>query len=182
MTATRLSLTRLAMLLLCTVSLPSTARILNAWPYDRLVAESDLVAIVEPIENRSAMDIFPDYSYGHSANDFVATNTRFRVATVFKGNLESAAEATVLHFGYSANVPTVNGAHFVRFAIGPLQYEKRAIKEGKPIGGVTAFLQQPMWLAFLKQREDGRFEPVTGHYDAALSFRELHESSFYAAP
>jgi hypothetical protein len=181
MTATRLRLIRLVVLLLVTVSFSSTARIIDAWPYDKLVAESDVVAIVEPIENRPASDAFPDYSYGHSAGDFVATNTQFRVATVFKGDL-AAAEATVLHFGYSANVPTVNGAHFVRFAIGPLQYEKRALREGKPTGGVTAFLQQPMWLAFLKQRKDGRFEPVTGHYDAAMSFRELHKSSFYAAP
>jgi len=181
MTAIRLRLIGLVVLLLATVSFSSTARIIDAWPYDRLVAESDFVAIVEPIENRPASDAFPDYSYGHSASDFVATNTRFRVATVFKGKFAGVA-ATVLHFGYSANVPTVNGASFVRFAIGPLQYEKRAVREGKQIGGVTAFLQQPMWLAFLKQREDGRFEPVTGHYDAAMSFRELHESSFYAAP
>jgi hypothetical protein len=75
-----------------------------------------------------------------------------------------------------------DGACFVRFLIGPLQYEQRALRDGKPVGGVTTFRQQPVWLAFLKRRADGRFEPLTGHYDSTFSFRELHESSFYAMP
>jgi len=157
------------------------ARMVPMWSYEKLVAESDVVAIVEPVENKPAQDTFPGYSYGHPTNHFAATDTRFKVHTVFKG--DAAKEMTVLHFSYSTNVTIiVNGASFIQFFTEPLQYEKRAVKDGKPVGGIMTFQQQPVWIAFLKRRSDGRFEPVTGQYDSAYSFRELHEASFYAKP
>lgn len=171
------------LLFACFCSTPSFGRLVPVWPYEKLVAESDVVAIVEPLENKPAKDTFPGYTYGHTTNDFAATDTRFRVHAVFKMKGDAPKELTVLHFSYSTNVTLIaNGASFIRFLTGPLQYEKRALKDGKPVGGITMFHQQPMWLAFLKRREDGRFEPVTGHYDSAYSFRELHEASFYAHP
>jgi hypothetical protein len=170
-------------LLLGVCSSTSFARLVPDWPYDKLVADSDVVAIVQPFDNQPAKDTFPGYSYGHPTADFVATNTRFEVHVFLKGDDESPEELTVLHFAYSAKFPmTSNGASFIRFLIGPLQYEKRAVKFGTPVGSVTTWGQDPLWLAFLKRREDGRFEPVTGHYDSARSFRELHAPSFYASP
>ena len=157
------------------------ARIVPSWPYEKLVSESDVVAIVEPVENKPAPDAFPGYSYGHPTNHFTATDTRFKVHAVLKG--DAMKELTVLHFSYSTNVSIIlNGASFIQFFIGPLQYEKRAVKDGKPVGGVTSFQQPPEWIVFLKRRSDGRFEPVTGHYDSAYSFRELHTASFYGKP
>lgn len=157
------------------------ARPVPSWPYEKLVAESDVVAIVEPVENKPAQDMFPGYSYGHPTNHFTATDTRFKVHTVLKG--DTVKELTVLHFSYSTNVSViVNGASFIQFFTGPLQYEKRALKNGKPVGGVTSYQQPPEWIVFLKRRSDGRFEPVAGHCDSAHSFRELHTASFYAKP
>jgi hypothetical protein len=182
MTATRLTRNLAILLLLLTGAGPSDARILKLWRFDELVAESDVVAIIESIENVPAKDIFPFAGDAHPATDFAATNTRFKVAAILKANGEPLTELTVLHFNYSRRFPIVNGAHFVRFGIGPLQYEKRNVIDGKPAGGIVALQQQPVWLAFLKQREDGRFEPLTGHYDSALSFRELHTPSFYGLP
>ena len=159
------------------------AREVPEWPYEKLIADSDVVAIVEPIENEPAKDAFPDYNYGHSANDFEATNTRFRVCSVLKPADDAPKELTVLHFSYSDRITIIlDGASFIRFLIGPLQYEKRDLKDEKPVGGVKAFQEKPVWLAFLKRRADGRFEPVTGHYDSAFSFRELHHASFFAHP
>jgi hypothetical protein len=160
------------------------ARAVPAWPYDKLVADSDLVAIVEPIENQPAKDAFTDYNYGHPANDFDAINTRFRVLVVLKPAGDAPKELTVLHFSYSKGLTMItNGACFMRFLIGPLQYEKRILKEEKPIGGVAVFFQEkPIWLAFLKRQPDGRFAPVTGQYDSAFSFRELHNASYFANP
>ena len=159
------------------------ARRVQVLSYEELVAKSDVVAIVQPFDNQPAKDTFPGYGYGRPTTEFVATNTRFEVHALLKGNGESPEELTVLHFGYSAEsgIPP-NGANFIRFLIGPLQYEKRAVKFGTPVGGVTTFQQEPVWLAFLTRREDGRFEPVTGHYDSERSFRELHEPSFFASP
>ena len=173
----RLLFSVLLLSLICVI--PCLARIVPLWPYEKLVAESDIVVIVEPVENKSAQDTFPGYSYGHPTNRFSATDTRFKVHTVLKG--DAGKELTVLHFSYSTNVTMIgNGAGFIQVLTGPLQYEKRAVKDGKPVGGITTFQQQPVWIAFLKRRRDGRFEPVTGHYDSAYSFRELHQASFYA--
>lgn len=160
---------------------PCFARIVPFWPYEKLVAESDVVAIVEPVENIPEPDAFSGYSYGHPTNDFAATDTHFKIHAVFKGDVTNVL--TVLHYSYSTNVNIIlDGASFVQFYTGPLQYEERAVKDGKPVGGITVFRQQPIWIAFLKRRSDGRFEPVTGQYDSTYSFRELHESSFYAKP
>ncbi len=160
---------------------PCFARPVRFWPYEKLVAESDVVAIVEPVENMPAPDAFSGYSYGHPTNDFAATDTRFQIHAVFKG--DATYGLTVLHFSYSTNVTSIDdGASFIQFYTGPLQYEERAVKDGKPVGGITVFHQQPIWIVFLKRRGDGRFEPVTGQYDSAYSFRELHEASFYAKP
>ena len=157
------------------------ARPVPIWSYETLVANSDFVAIVEPLENRPVSDAFPGDTYGHSQDDFAPTNTRFKVHAVFKGG--TIKEVTVLHFSYSTKVNAIaNGAMFIQFYLGPLEYEKRAMKDGKPVGGMMTYQEQPIWIAFLKHRKDGRFEPVTGHYDSALSFREFHTASFYGTP
>ena len=53
------------------------------------------------------------------------------------------------------------------------------LKDQKEVGGITVFQETPAWLAFLKKRDDGRYEPVTDPYDTVDSFRELHQSSFF---
>jgi hypothetical protein len=150
-------------IVVCVISLLAIvtcfARIVPLWPYEKLVAEADVVAIVEPVENKPAQDTFPGYSYGHPSNHFTATDTRFKIQAVLKG--DAMKELTVLHFSYSnsTNVSIIiNGASFIQFK------EKQEC------------------IAFLKRRSDGRFESVTGHYDSAYSFRELHRASYYAKP
>lgn len=169
MTATRLSRIPVVLALLLAAAGPSAARIMKAWSYDGLIAESDVVAIVESVENVPAKDIAPFASDNRPSTDFAATNTRFRVAAMLKENGEPFAELTVLHFNYARSFPHVNGANFIRF---PITETTRAINA----------LRTPVWLAFLKRREDGRFEPVTGHYDSALSFRELHRPPSHRSP
>ena len=149
-------------------------RLVPLWPYDKLVAEADIVVILEAIENQPANDEFPGNTYGHPQADFDATNTRFKVHSVFKTTADTPKELSVLHFTYSKRVNLIaNGASFIRFPIGFITYEKRELKDGKPTGEVEHVKYQPMWLAFLKRRPDGRFEPITGHYDASYSFKEL---------
>lgn len=164
-------------------------RVLPDWSYEKLVAEADIVAIVEPVENTPAKDTFPGKTYGQPVRDFVATNTRFRVQAVLKTKRDAPKELSVLHFAYSENVRTWKSAAFVNFLIGPLSYEKRVVKPGPNpwsdvvLGPVTTFSGlKPTWLAFLKRRQDGRFEPVSGQFDSAFSFRELHRASFYSVP
>lgn len=165
------------------------ARRLPKWSYEKLAAESDLVAIVEPLQNQPAKDEYSGNAHGHPAHHFVATNSRFRVHAVFKTAGDAVKELSVLHFGYAANVRRSRSASFINFVVGSMSYEKRIVLPPKTpmsdveLGPAIMFIgKKPMWLAFLKRRADGRFEPVSGQYDSALSFRELHEPSFYAAP
>ena len=158
------------------------------WPYAKLVSESDVIVIIEPLEDKPAKDVFASDNQDHPSSDFVARDTRFRVHAILRAKGDTPKELTLLHFAYSATV-CLQDAGLVSFLIGPLDYEKRVIKPGARLGGrispgpVLTFLgQKPTWLAFLRRREDGRFEPVSGQFDANLSFRELHDASFYATP
>jgi hypothetical protein len=172
----------LASILFCLTfcNISAFARIVSSdWDYEKLTAQADLVAIIEPLENQTTNDIFPSYTYGHSTNDFQAVNTRFKVNAILKmtgGSLNpNPQELTVLHFCYSTNkVLIIDGAEFANFPIGPLHYdEKISDKDGKFITGFI-IIQKPVWLAFLKLRKDGRYEPVTDQYDSLFSFRFLH--------
>jgi len=165
------------------LTIPSHARLKATESYSELLAKADLVAIIEPIKNESVKDAYAGFLYGFTQKDFVGTNTTFSVHAYLKGGDTATKEITVLHFSYSKDVgPRANGASFITFITGPLQYEKRSLKEDKPVGGVTVYKQQPVWLAFLKKRSDGRFEPISDPYDSSDSFREIHDSSFYSKP
>jgi hypothetical protein len=147
----------------------SLARLVEIWPYEKLLAESDTVAIVEASENRPAKDEFPNKPARYSAKDFEATDTRFKVHAVFKGQPKNSQDLTVLHFAYSKHATNmVNDAMFIRFPI-----EERMLKAAF---GPDTRATGKVYLAFLKRRADGRLEPIRGHYDSALSFRELHET------
>ena len=72
--------------------------------YDKMVAESDVVCIIEPIESGPVGDNYVGHMYGFSPKDFVATNTRFRIHAFLKGGELEAKEITVLHVSYSKDV------------------------------------------------------------------------------
>ena len=160
---------------------PTQGRFLEVWTYQQLVEASDLVVLVEPLENQAAKDTFPDMPTRYSVKDFEATDTLFKVHTVVKGGSNPTKELTVLHFNYSKQATnTTNGGLFIVFPIerGTLQgidwSSYRA--SGTPWLPTQATRKQGrIYLAFLKLGKDGRFEPVRGQYDSRLAFRELRE-------
>jgi hypothetical protein len=77
---------------------------------------------------------------------------------------------TVLHFRYAPNVLEFNGGRFVYFHRPPAQLAViDADHPQNPVGKDA----DPTYLAFLTRAPDGRFHPVTGHYDSEPSFRLL---------
>jgi hypothetical protein len=156
----------IASVLLGLLATSSFGRLIEIWPYDKLVAESDLVAIVEPIENRSVSDSFPDAEKQKWA-EFAATNTRFKVHATLKGEVKGLNDLTVLHFNYANEATIVNGPMFIRFSV-----EQRTVSGAF---GPPHKVEGKIYLAFLKHRKDARFEPVRGQYDSVLSFREVRD-------
>jgi hypothetical protein len=136
------------------IAIECLARLSREWSYKELVAESDFVGLLEPVANQPAKDVS-----GSQKISYEAIDTRFRIDAVLKADGKATKELTVLHFSDERSVPAVNGPSFVCFVVGPPQY-----------------------LAFLKRRADGRYEPVTGQEDADQSFREVHASSDHCHP
>lgn len=157
----------LVTLALVVMSTPAPARIAKHWSFAELVADSDLIAIVRAIEDTPASDLFkPD-----NVSRFVGINTRFHVYVVLKGKLDRK-EVTVLHFSDEAVV--ANGPALADFQY-TRTFEQKLFRNGEEFGWQRSPKkpQKPTWIAFLKARGDGRFEPVTGQYDSAESFCEV---------
>src|SRR5207249_2990650 len=91
----------IAILISILFAAPTEARLIEVWPYSQLLSASDLVAIVEPLENKAAKDTFPDMPARYSIGDFEATDTLFKVHAVLKGADKPIQELTVLNFNYS---------------------------------------------------------------------------------
>jgi hypothetical protein len=156
----------------------SYARLTRAWSHDELLKESDFVGLLEPLSNESTKDIFSiKVSDGNQIN-YHGINTVFRVDLVLKSDGKAGKQLTVLHFTEEGAEPVANGPNFIYFPIGPLDYEKRFAKDGKEISKMTVHMGEPLLLAFLKRRSDGRYEPVTGQEDPDESFYEIHCPSF----
>lgn len=162
------------LLFLLTTSKNSDARLqTKMWGYQQLLETSDLAAIIEPLSTKETKDKFPADSTTPEANNFIGLNTTFIVHAVLKGQSPPKNSIVILHFNYADEMTMNlrNGARFVHFEPGPY------LRIGNSRDNI-AFFANPTWLAFLKQRKDGRYEPVTGFYDAAYSFRELSVPGF----
>lgn len=162
------------------------ARLTRAWTPEELRDESDFIGIIEPIANELVDE---KLTLGLMRGQLVlpGVNTRFRVELTFKVTRKSflhaiffwrytpPTEVTVLHFQQTdAALDVANGPLLVNFPLGPVRYEKRTSKDKQEISNVHMSGATPQYLAFLKRRADGRYEPTTGQEDAMDSFRELH--------
>lgn len=136
---------------------------------DELTTKSDLVAIVRAIDTTPTADRLDDDAA------FRGYHTRFVILTVLKGAGAKSQEITLLHFDYDPTYkdPIINGPTFMSFATAPARLERSLIVKGKRQKGGATFDAVPLYLAFLKKRADGRFEPAGGQNYSDLSFREV---------
>lgn len=152
-----------------------------------LWSRADLVVVIVPTNTVKSPDRFPQkgeavlIEHPEACQGF---NTTCTVQCVFKRGGTStkfnAGSLSLLHFGYAKPQLPFNGALFMYFELPPAWHVVSVARNEN--NGPTrvdpawiASSKLPTYLAFLKKREDGRYEPVTGHYDAALSFRVLAE-------
>ena len=152
------------------------ARKVEDWPYERLFKESDLVMIGSVEGWGPAKVEWPEKIFDKA--QFEGKKTAFHPRSILKGEPAFPC-AWVLHFSYKKRAtPYEDGPGLVTFLKKPMIIEVKSKEEGKD---KELKLQQagkrlvspPEYLLFLKLRQDGLYEPVSGQLDAAFSARAL---------
>ncbi len=168
---------RLAFLLVALVASESFGRPVSNPSFQEMWTEADLVAVIRPLSTTNASDQLTSAGpkYGpRDPKDYQAMNTRCEIVLVMKtsAGLQGSAtkELILLHFRYAPRIPEFNGGRFIYFEFAPT--ELALMVKGDAAHPVT-WDNDPTYLAFLKRGRDGRFIPVTGHYDSEPSFRVM---------
>ncbi|HLL90580.1 MAG TPA: hypothetical protein VK324_14865 [Tepidisphaeraceae bacterium] len=142
----------------------AAGRAVEHWPYDRLFEEADVVVIAAAQETAASDDAAPD---GRWRESLVGQRTTFAVIKPLKGQLDDGP-VTVVHFKLKDGVVSQNGPLLVAFRTkGP------TIRGGERVK-YNVMLGTPQYLLFLKRTDGGRFEPVSGQFDPALSVKEIY--------
>jgi hypothetical protein len=150
----------LAVVLLAAGVGPAAARLLPAWPYEKLLREADLVVLARPVSSADSGEVARPAGW---KVEFLGVNTRFDLRAVLKGKLEGT-QLTVFHHRLKDGVTLRNGPLLVSFRQHGLSLTTKTAKVG---------LARPDYLLFLRRRADGRYEPVSGPVDPELSVREV---------
>jgi hypothetical protein len=128
----------------------SQARLIAHQPYEKLYEDADFVAIVEL---RSVSDSEKQLQGYRDPALYLGKIATFEVGIVLKGNPD-AKNIALLYFEYG-KMSEPNGANFLDLSDAEKYH----------------------YLVFLKKGEDGKYIPVTGHYDAALSLKKILKDS-----
>jgi hypothetical protein len=154
-------------LLLSSVSLllvfgASRARQIEDWPYDKLFKHADVVVIAKALTVRDAKEEDGVVPPDGSGDVLVGVVTRFQVLRVVQGE-HKEKELDLVHFRSKQGITVDNGPTLVSF------HTKKTQISGKD----WAASLPSEYLLFLKKRQDGRFECVSGQYDPALSVKQV---------
>jgi len=148
------------------------ARQIEDWSYDRLFTESDLIVIAQPVQSEDSADRTKDNLW---KIEFNGVETKFDVLHTVKGTSEKST-LTVLHYRTDALIE--DGPSLASFRTKGSSYtilKKQKEGDAGKLEEITqVFMEAPAtYLLFLKKRDDGRFEPVSGRNDPVFSVREL---------
>jgi hypothetical protein len=136
------------------------ARLIEPWPYKRLLEEADVVVIATALSSKDNGEVTKFKSW---ETEFLGVETTFTVEVVLKGKLEGD-KLTVLHYRLKGGTCIVNGPLLVSFRTRGIMIRTKEMKAG---------LGRPSYLLFLKKTADGRYEAVSGQVDPALAVREM---------
>lgn len=168
----------LAFLSLALAVLSAYGRLIPELTYDQLMEMADAIVIIQPIERVPVDDVppFVDETYRPAAR-YQGWNCRFRVLSSLKSDEDIGEELTLLYFNYKSGTVAHNGAMFLQITDAPPQVIRVQLHDGKEVmragSGDYSNGPMPVYLAFLKRREDGRYEAACDQYDASRAFREL---------
>jgi hypothetical protein len=144
---------------------PALGRKLENWPYERLFKNADLVVIAIAEGTADTKDRFKPELW---KVEFIGQETTFSVRTILKGKVKGD-KINVLHYRLPEDALVKDGPLLVSFRAAPLPL--KGTVNGRAF---KAELGKPEYMVFLRRRPDGRFEPISGQVDSALSVRELH--------
>lgn len=183
--------TSIAFLILAAgLAMPALARPVDFPSLGELWSRADLVAVIAPTNTVKTQDRFPQKGepvFIRQPEEYQGFNTTCGVERVFKragaATNFHAGLLTLLHFGYANPQLPFNGAFFIYFELPPAWHVvtvAHSLTNGPTLTSRVdprwiGTSRRPTYLAFLRRHADGRYEPVTGHYEAALSFRVLAE-------
>jgi len=134
----------------------------ESWTYQKLLRDSDLVLIAQPLETKVSVDAFPDPEWNEKLQSRV---TRFRVLVVFKGNYDKE-DISILHYDLKPGLAVNNGPRFATFRL------KEVTLSSPHSKGSTS---KPEYLLFLRKKKDSGFVFTSGQLDSRLSVREMYE-------
>jgi hypothetical protein len=154
-------MTRFGIVLATMIAVQLQGREIVFWPYERLEKEADLIVIGPAEKSEDSGEFVPGSLWNV---DFVGVNTTIKVTGVLKGRLKEK-QLTIFHLRIPDGMTLKEGPSTLTFRTGVLPI--------KSPGTVTS-LARPEYLMFLKKRDDGRFEPISGPLESAHSFREVY--------
>jgi hypothetical protein len=137
------------------------AREISLWPYDRLHKEADLIIVGVPEKSADTGELVRGMLW---QRDFPGVNTIFNVTGVLKGRYK-ASSITLFHLRQPDNGILDNGPYLATFNHQPII---------QPLPGGKRRSTKQEYLLFLKKRDDGRYEPVSGPMDSAHAIREMN--------
>lgn len=149
---------------LVALATPAAARQVETWSYERLFKEAEVVVIASAQRTVDTEDKPADPKRG---NGLLGQETTFVVHSTLKGAV-AGGRLTLRHFKKDNRLVWQNGPLLVTFRTREMKLEGIGVRK------FSVVLPPPQYLLFLKAAGDGRYVPVSGQYDSALSVKELN--------
>ena len=136
----RVAATLVAVVFLAGLSRPCDGRLSKLWRVDDLLKSADLVVIARAEKSEPTADKMGSAPW---EAPMIGVDTTFEVKAVMKGTIEGTLK--MLHYAYPPEVVS--------------------LRSGPNLASFDTGERAPAYLLFLKKREDGRYEPVSGQMD-----------------
>lgn len=140
-----------------------------------LMQVAQAAVVIKPKATRVTTDRPDDDSMGRDLALYQGLETECEVLAVMKGP-QISGKIKVVHFAFASRKPEFNGGHFMAFLFDPTRFVVFPKGEGiEPDASMKLPYAEgaPEYLAFLRKTPDGRYAPVTPHYDGGHAFRLL---------